>query len=167
MLKLLLALLLLSTSDVLAEDEVAEIPAEQIFAATEETAPAVLPSCQDEKVIMQAKELLESYNREHPVNSLYEKRQRALQLKNISAYKEEAVAGYTSKKNEIVANKLLMTKINQGLTDDEIRLCRSVNQNARFHSIYLMMYANNDNQVELYILNFLDNPNEELKTVIQ
>ncbi|MBQ8465881.1 MAG: hypothetical protein IJ529_05465 [Alphaproteobacteria bacterium] len=160
MIKLFLILCLLGMSEVKAQEAEAVI--------TEAAVQRVqLPSCQDERLISQVKELLEQYHQEHPVSSLYEKRQRALQLRYITEYEEEKVAGYTAKKNEVVANKLLMTKINQGLADEEIRLCKSINQNAHFKPVYLMMYGDAEGQTQLFVLNFLDNPNEELKTVLK
>ena len=151
--RLLIALCLIWSSNVWAEEEV--------------TQKLVLPSCQNEIVLSQVNSLLENYNKEHTVNSLYEKRQRALQLKYTKEYKEEIVAGYTSKNDENVANKLLMTKINHGLDDEQIRLCKSVQQNDRFPPIYLMMYFNNENQLEVYVLNFLSDQSEELKTSLE
>lgn len=147
--RLLIALCLIWSSNVWAEEEIPQ--------------DLVLPSCQNEVILPQVNLLLENYNKEHPVDSLYEKRQRALQLKYAKEYKEETVAGYTSKKDENIANKLLMTKINQGLDDEQIRLCKSVQQNDRFPPIYLMMYFNNENHLEVHVLNFLKDQKEELK----
>ncbi|MBR1605834.1 MAG: hypothetical protein IJ660_07000 [Alphaproteobacteria bacterium] len=123
-----------------------------------------LPTCQDERVLQQVQMLLKQYNQEHPVNSIYEKRQRALQMRYTAEYDEEKVTNFTAKQNREVADKLLMTKINNGLDDNEIRLCKSKTAGTDFQPIYIMMYNNHQNETELHLLNFLKNTSEELKT---
>jgi len=132
----------------------------------QEQKTGILPSCEDERVLQQVQALLEEYNQEHPVNSIYEKRQRALQMRYMQKYDEEEVSGFTSKQNREVADKLLMTKINNGLNDNEIRLCKSNVEGTDFQPIYIMMYQNHNNETELYILNFLKSTLEELKTFL-
>ena len=125
-----------------------------------------IPTCQDEQVLQQVQALLEEYNQEHPVNSIYEKRQRALQMRYTQKYDEEEVAGFTSKQNREVADKLLMTKINNGLNDDEIRLCKSDVKGTDFQPIYIMIYRNHNNETELHSLNFLKDTSEDLATLL-
>ena len=109
---------------------------------------------------------MQQYDEENPVVSIYEKRQRALQKKFTQSYEEEKVAGFTSAKNRIVADKLLMTKINQHLNDDEIRLCKSKAEDKRFKPIYLMIYVDKNNEMQLNILNYIENSNKELSVVL-
>ena len=126
-----------------------------------------LPLCDNKVVLDQVQILLDSYSQKHPVESLYEKRQRALQLKLTKEYEEESPVDFTSKKDQVVADKLLMTKINQHLTDNQIRLCKSKAKISRFTPVYLMMYRNSLGQLQIFVLNFSKDNNEELTTVIE
>ena len=142
------------------ENVVAVIEAEQ-----QPLAKTVLPTCDEPRLLEQVRNFLTEYNKKHPVDSVYAKRQRGLQMKTISVYEEYPVEGFTSKQNRRVADKLLMTKINSGLQDSEIRLCRTKSGNTRFEPVYLMMYATQDG-VKVYILNFLENQTEDLMVVL-
>ena len=125
-----------------------------------------LPLCNNEQLLNQVQNMLQKYDEENPVESIYEKRQRALQLKFTHEYTEEQVAGFTSRKNQLVADKLLMTKINQHLNDDEIRLCKSKVEDKQFKPIYLMIYADHNNVLQLHILNYIKNSTQDLSAVL-
>lgn len=165
---LVVGILLLSTASWAQEstevynDEVDLLAPEEVIVAEPERLPE-LPSCQNEQLLAQVKGLLEEYDAEHPVSSIYDRRQRIMKMHFATAYEEEQVKGFTSKNNRIVANKLLMTKINKGLDDDEIRLCKSSKQSEQFKPLYLMIYPH-ANEWVVEVLNLLENPGEELKT---
>ena len=168
MLKALVAgILLLSTaawaqeSTEVYDDEVDLLAPEEVT-ATEPAQVLALPSCQDERLLAQVKELLEEYDAEHPVSSIYDRRQRIMKMRFATSYEEEQVSGFTSKNNRVVADKLLMTKINNGLNDNEIRLCKSNKKSEQFSPIYLMIYPH-ANEWVVEVLNLLENSGEELK----
>jgi len=164
--KWLFLFLLLSTTslhaDEITEEEIDLLAPEPEIVEDIQASPT-LPSCQDENVQQHVTQLLEEYNKEHPVHSIYEKRQRTLQIRLANHFEEQPVTGFTSRQNRSVADKLLITKINNGLNDSEIRLCKSNAKGTEFKPVYLMIY-NHHQKTELHILNFLDNPAEELKT---
>lgn len=144
--------------DVIEEEEVVveQVPQEQI-----------LPSCDDETLLQTVSNLLHEYDAENPVESLYDKRQRALQLKYLNNYEEDQVAGYTSAQNQEVADKLLMTKINEGLDDEEIRLCKSkLDKNSRFKPVYVIVYQDKVGLMQVSILNFKADGSGELNSVL-
>jgi hypothetical protein len=125
-----------------------------------------LPSCDDEKLLEEVSLLLQEYDEQNPAETLYAKRQRLLQLKYTQNYEEEQVAGFTSAQNSDVADKLLMTKINEGLDDDEIRLCKSKKvENSRFKQIYVIVYPGKEGAMHISILNFKADGSGELSSV--
>ena len=156
------------------QKSVAEIDplAPEVTESEEETEPQTvssqqeLPSCDDDKLLEEVTRLLQEYDDENPAESLYAKRQRLLQLKYTQNYEEEQVAGFTSAKNGDVADKLLMTKINESLDDDEIRLCKSKKiENSRFKPIYVIVYPDKDEVIHISILNFKSDGSGELNSV--
>lgn len=168
MLKLLLSISLLFSLTAKAEetDEVDLLAPEAeetvSFQAENERVETNLPTCSDEALVKKVVQVLQEYYKTYPVTSLYEKRQRALQQRFMEKYEEVATAGFTAKKNRAVADKLLMTKINLGLDNSKIRLCKSTMSNEKFKTIYLMIFNNQYGETDVYILNFLNNPKEEL-----
>lgn len=170
--KWLLALCLLFALPLRAEetDEVDLLAPEPAVVEAEEDkqdeASAELPKCNDKEMLQQVETLVDGYNAEHQVMSLLERRRRILQLRSMSEYEEEKVSGFTSRQNREVADKLLMTKINQGLTDSQIRLCKSKVKGSGFKAVYLMMYRDKDGLVHVHVLNYLENPAEDLSQIL-
>lgn len=166
MLKLLSVFCLLVSTSVWAQENEEDLlaPVVQEETLVEENEPQVeLPECTDKALIEKTQEVLISYNDSHPIGSLYEKRKRALQMRLMKSFEEVSSEGFTSKQNRLVADKLLMTKINKGLEDSQIRLCRSQKTDERFKTVYLMMYIGTTNLPEIYVLNYSDNKDEEIR----
>ena len=147
--------------DLLAPAEAVEMP------ITSVQPEITLPRCQDEHLLTQVQNLIEEHNNVYPVVTIYEKRKRALQLKNTKLFEEEQVRGFSARQNRYVADKLLMTKINEGLEDNEIRLCRSVVINKQFPPIYLMIYKDKTDNIQVFVLNYMKDNTDDLKMVLE
>ena len=59
-----------------------------------------------------------------------------------------------------------MSKINNSLDDSQIRLCKSDVGNTNFKPVYLMLYADKHNQIQVHILNFIENSNDGISFVL-
>lgn len=126
----------------------------------------VLPECNDQNLLRQVEILAGEYNDGHQVSSLLERRRRILQLRSMSEYTEENISDFTTKENRVVADKLLMTKINQGLSDSQIRLCKSKVKGKGLKAVYLMIYQDKDGQTHVHVLNYIENQSEDLSLVL-
>jgi len=127
------------------------------------TKESALPLCDDENWHTRVKDVINEYNKQHPEFSLIAKRRRNLQIRLLGSYTEELVKGFTAKKNRLVADKLIMTKINMGLTDNQIRLCKSNSKNLTFEPIYVMMYR--DENSDLIMVDVLNYVSDSLETL--
>ena len=126
----------------------------------EENTPTLkLPDCNDEVLIKSVAAKVAKFYAQHPADNILEKRRQALLLKNLRSFENVPTPGFTAKQNYNVANHLLMTKINQGLEDSEIRLCKNAGY-GNASDIYLLIYPQNF-QIKVSILNLLKNPQEE------
>lgn len=132
-------------------------------AAVEEKEWERLPACNDEIVVKSVLQKIDEYNAEHPVTSILEKRNRLLRKRFLRAYDEQPLDSVSSKNNRDVANKILMLKINEHLTDNKIKLCRSTFNIARFEPVFLIIYKELYGPKTIEIMNITDNPQESLK----
>ncbi len=132
-------------------------------AAVEEKEWEKLPECNDEVVITSVLQKIDEYNKEHPVASILATRNRLLRKRFLSAYSEQPLNSVSSKNNRDVANKILMLKINEHLTDKTIKLCRGTFNITRFEPVFLIIYKESYGPATIEIMNISDNPQESLK----
>ncbi len=117
-----------------------------------------LPECDNEQMIEKVIAKVDAYNQEHPATSIMNKRNQALLLKNLRHFAEVDSVGFTSEQNYNVANQILMTKINRGLDDKDLRLCKNTGK-GKASDIYLLIYPWWDN-VYVSIINFIPQTGE-------
>lgn len=142
----LLSVFVVLSTPVRAEENFGTLPA-----AAAEMQP-VLPSCSDENLKEQVKEKVMDYFEKNPRLSIVERRRQQLLLRNLKNFSEIPVAEFDKKENFTVADKILMTKVNDGLEDKDLRLCRS-DVRGRVQPVYLFLHPENY-QIIVDILNF-------------
>ena len=82
---------------------------------------------------------IEAYQSEHPAAMLIDRRRDILLRRNLSRFGEVKVEGFTAKQDFNVANAIIMTKINRGLNDADLRLCRGLGQ-GKAADVYVLVY---------------------------
>ncbi len=122
-----------------------------------------LPDCNNDVLIALVSAKVAEYYQRHPAENILEYRRQTLLLKNLRAFNEVPAAGFTSKQNYNVANHLLMTKINFGLDDNEVKLCKNAGY-GNASDVYLLIYPQNV-QAKVSILNLTQNPQEEFSVI--
>lgn len=123
-----------------------EIPATQ-----EQTADKyILPLCDDEEMIAAVVAKIKAHQELQPAKSIIENRSRALIIKNLQEFNELSVENFNNASNYNVADAIIMTKINFGIKENQMRLCQS---NAK-SNIYLLIYPEN-NVYHVNIINFV------------
>ena len=98
-------------------------------------------------------EKIEAYQSEHPAAMLIDRRRDILLRRNLSRFGEVKVEGFTAKQDFNVANAIIMTKINRGLNDADLRLCRGLGQ-GKAADVYVLVYPVGEGNVA-DIINFL------------
>lgn len=131
---LFLSLILLPLSAAAQEDLISETPAAIALPS--------LPECSDSKLQNTIIDKISSYYRNNKLESIIDKRRQKLILKNLHDFTEIPVRDFSRKDNYPVAEKILMAKINNGLQDEEIRLCRSRGE-GRVPVLYFLIYPEN------------------------
>lgn len=122
------------TSVAVVEEVAAPIEAESIRVKT-----APRPECSDEKLAKKVVETLVSYQKEHPSTTQIDRRRDILLRRNLTSFEEVAVEGFTSKQDFNVANAIIMNKINKGLEDSDLRLCKGKGI-AGASNVYILLY---------------------------
>ena len=137
---LLLLLLSVFSFDVHAEEASSEDGRIMIIRPSEDDDGLVndedMPSCNNEQMIKQVHAAVDAYLREHGDGSIISRRKRNLILKYLDKYTEIPVADFDSKTNYLVANELVLTKINRRIKEKYLRLCVSDGKNP----LYLLIY---------------------------
>ena len=97
------------------------------------------PECSDKRLAEKVVETLTAYQKEHPSTMQIDRRRDILLRRNLTSFEEVAVEGFTSKQNFNVANAIIMTKINKGLEDADLRLCKGTG-GAGASNVYILLY---------------------------
>ena len=119
-----------------------------------EIARPSLPECNDEKLQRLLDEKIEEYYRKTPPDSLIEKRMQQLILRNFHSFEAVDTSNFGPEDDRRVANKLISAKINNGLSDNEIRLCRT-QSDSKLPIVYLLIYPENFTYI-VEVINFVN-----------
>ena len=115
------------------------------------------PSCDDknlERIIQKnVKPFLD-----HSSTTIYNKRRNILITKNINNFHDLSIEEALKMENKVLKARLVELKINNNITDENIKLCQSDNPILK-NKLYVLMYDNNDNvRIELLNLKASDIP---------
>ena len=135
------------------------LPPEEMPPLDVEASPR--PECSDLLLVQKIVEKIEAYQTEHPSTMLIDRRRDILLRRNLSRFDEVKVEGFTAKQDFNVANAVIMTKINRGLNDADLRLCKSLGH-GRAAGVYALIYPVGEGNV-VDIINFL--PGENLSFI--
>lgn len=115
----------------------------------EKTTAVAKPECQNPRLLQKVLEKIASFYRQNPSNSIIDKRRQTLMLKNLHNFQEVDIASFDPKENFAVSDQIISYKINKGLKEEQMRLCRS----SYPRPIYLLIYPHN-NFYTVEIINF-------------
>lgn len=114
-----------------------------------------MPTCDNAKMIKMVRDAVGGYLDNHQTGSIIEQRQRRLVLKVIDNYTELSIPDFESSTNYLVANELIMTKINRHIDERNMRLCVSDGS----QPIYLFVYPD-DFGYRVQVVDFIPPTNE-------
>lgn len=112
-------------------------------------ADAGLPTCDNEEIVTLVRQKIAQYQQEHRPNNIVGLRKQAMIFKTLDKFENVDVEQFDNASNYKVADALIMAKINRGLQNGDIRLCRGGFDG----SVYLMMYRDAD-AYRVEIVNF-------------
>ena len=119
------------------------------------------PECDNPRLLQKVLDRIAKFYSETPVNNIIDKRRQTLMLKNLRDFKELDISAFDPKENYDVSDQIIAYKINKGIKQDEMRLCRSTLPRA----IYLLIYPQN-NFYTVEIINFPGRPRSQDFTTV-
>ena len=131
------------------KSNLAQISAENAFIS--DTPAVSKPSCGDKKLTDKVLVRIAQYYKKNPQRSIMDLRHQNLLLKNLESFEKVDLTRFSPQENYAVSDKLIEYKINRGIKEEDMQLCRSQNEN----KIYLLIYPEN-NFYTVEILNFAD-----------
>lgn len=120
-----------------------------------------IPECDNPRLHDLVIAKINAYFNDEKSWSIIERRRQVLMLRNLQSYITLDPENFSLKENSKVADKLITYKINKGLTEDKIRLCRSGAE----RQIYLFIYPE-DAHYRVEIINFPGQINSEKFSVV-
>ena len=108
----------------------------------DEVALPILPQCNDTKLMSLLNDKISEYYQKRPSISQLEKRTQKLMEKHLKYFENVDVSSITPKDNVNVINRLMSVKINNGLDNHELRLCKT-SANSNLPEVYLLIYTEN------------------------
>lgn len=112
-----------------------------------------LPSCDDKALLTLVGEMIDTYQEKNPATTLTDKRKYLLTQKNLKTFEPVTIAGFAPKTDYNVANRILMSKINEGLKESEMQLCKSSSRQLD-RTVYIFMKPY-EGKVWIELVNFL------------
>ena len=111
-------------------------------APTEAKKPVALPDCNDARLLELTRRQLAAFQAAEGAGNLYDRRAQKLAVKNTAEFEELSVADFVPRDNYRVANRIISYKINRGLSNEDMRLCRGNNPVLK-SQLYLLLYPQN------------------------
>lgn len=121
----------------------------------------VMPECDNVRLHALVLKKIEDYFSIEHASSVIEKRNQILLLRNFNKYEMLDTNNFSTKENTTVADKIITYKINKGLDNDKIRICRSYSE----RPIYLFIYPTGNSFIA-EIVNFPGQPHSERFSVV-
>ncbi|MBR5154379.1 MAG: hypothetical protein IKW58_01495 [Alphaproteobacteria bacterium] len=116
-----------------------------------------LPNCNDEKLIEETKDFILQYYKKHPSYGVKDKRRKHFVLKYLNLFTEENIANYKTQKKRPVSDLIASLMLNEGIIEENIKICKNSSNNKEASELYLLLHADNHQNIKAYILNLQSN----------
>lgn len=123
-----------------------------VSATAAENTTSSMPSCNDPRMLELVADKISGIYADHPSQSILEKRNQQLTLRNLHDFSEQKVADYITPKFRNIANQIMTVKMNDGLRNEDLRLCRT-RETTTLPAIYLLIHPQSGTYI-VDILNF-------------
>lgn len=107
-----------------------------------ESATLQMPECSDPALSKIVLDKIRSFYVSHPPQTLIEKREQKLLLRNLQHFEEVPVADFSGPKSREIANKIIMVKVNNTLEDKDLRLCKT-KKSPGVQEVFLLLHYEN------------------------
>lgn len=118
-----------------------------------------IPKCDNPEMLKNVSNRIQQFYDENVSNKIRDKRNQKLLLKYLNSFEEVDVETFKPETNYLVADRILMNKINANLEAKDMKLCRS-NKGADKYGVYLYIYPK-ENYYIVEIINFIIGQSQE------
>lgn len=99
-----------------------------------------LPTCQDEKLISATKEFISEFYKGDTNKNVKHRRRRYFLTHNMDKFSKENIANYKTEATKPVSNIIADRKINKGIAEENMLLCKNTSQNKEASDLFLLVY---------------------------
>lgn len=99
-----------------------------------------LPACDDEKLIKEAFDYIKKYFDTVPNEGTVYRRRRYFILNNLDKFKEVNVENYKTAATSPVSDIIADVKVNKGIVDENLRLCKNQSPDKYAGEVYALIY---------------------------
>jgi len=112
-----------------------------------------LPACSDEKLQISAKEYIKKYLDETLNQGTIFRRHKYFVLHNLDKFAEENIADYKTAATSPVSDMIAHAKMNKGIIEENMRLCKNTSANKYAGKIFLLIYPEDENNYRVNVIN--------------
>lgn len=148
-------------------EEINELSNKEAFSKTEveinrslEQKKINMPLCDDENLLEVTKDYIVSYFRKSQNEGTLYRRYRHFILQNINQFREENIANYKSAQTRPVSDIITDIKINKGVAEENIRLCKNYSKDRFAGKMYMIIYPSEANVFQVQLINLTPQKNE-------
>lgn len=127
----------INTEDISVKTE-PEVEYEEVRKVEREIIP--LPACDDEKFIKEAFDYIKKYFDTVPNEGTIYRRRRYFILNNLDKFKEVNVENYKTAETSPVSDIIADVKVNKGIVDENLRLCKNQSPDRYAGEVYALIY---------------------------
>lgn len=124
--------------------EEAEVAAQEIIIHQIEKQIVPMPTCQDEKLISATKEFISEFYKDDTNKNVKERRHRYFLTHNLDKFSKENIANYKTEATKPVSDIIADRKINKGIAEENMLLCKNQSTNEDASKLFLLIYPEAD-----------------------
>lgn len=141
---------------------------EEVISYSLQHEKVALPECDNEQLVQKAREQAETFLKNYQSNSTLFRRRRHFILKGLDRFTKENTANYKTAAATPVSDIIADLKINGGVAEENMLLCKNENSANLKHPIYLLVYPI-EGGFKVRIINLVEkqSPNDELSFTLE
>lgn len=147
-----------------AKTEAVEKAPEETILYTVEKKIIPLPECNSPELLKTAREHIAAFLQQAEINSTLFRRRRHFILKSLDAFTTENIADYKTSAQSPVSDIIADLKMNSGVLEENMRLCKNENVNRSERPLFLLIWPKEDKKYNVRVINLSDKRYVDFKT---
>lgn len=123
-----------------------------------------LPTCEDENLQKNTYEYVKNYFAASKNTGALHRRQRYFILNNLNKFEEQNIADYKTPETSPISDMIAHIKVNRGVIEENMRLCKNKSENQYAGKVYLLIYPEDKDNYRVNVINLARELSEQNKT---